>query len=479
MKLKKITRPFHFVIFGASGDLAQLKLFPALYELALQRRLPGSYCICGYARSALSDASFRKLFQESVIKTYGKQTNKKVLEDILQHLYYYQGQYEDPEDYRHLADELKKRQKGKRAETLAYLAVPPDVFKPIIQNLGSLKGRGIGPIRIILEKPFGDNEKSATELFHFTSRFFRMKDVYLLDHYLGKSPVQRILPLRYYNTLLDVLLKGKHIKSIQISALETVGVENRIGYFEKVGIIKDMVQSHLLQILSLFAMAIPYRREDDQVKREKVHILSALRYGDTPCGIVLGQYKGYKKLEGVQKNSKTPTFAAVRFFIDLMDWYRVPIYIRTGKQLNHKHTYIVVEFRKPPFYRKNEQIDCNRLIIELYPNEKIQIRLLDEVGKELGYREIINTASLACTGENYLVEHGKLILDAFLGIRSSFLSFEEIIASWKFVDSLMDCINNHRVPVLNYADGTEGPKEQHELTARDNNQWYDADHSSV
>lgn len=475
MEINKIKNPFSFIMFGASGDLARVMLFPALYELALQRRFPKKYTIYGFARSNFTDTEFRKLFRDSVIKKVGKDLNKTVLNDLLKKVFYHQGQYDQMKDYEALTQKMKTHRLGATVQNMAYLSIPPKIIHPVVENLAGIRPRLKNGIQIILEKPFGTDEKSATELFHFVSSYFEEKDVFLLDHYLGKTAVRSILTLRYTNTILDMLLKGKVISNIQISALETVGVGKRIGYFEDIGIVKDMIQSHLLQILALATMALPLKRDSSSVLREKINVLSALRYSDPPCGLVLGQYENYKFKKGVKKGSKTPTFAAVRFFIDLIDWYKVPIYIRTGKKLNHKHTYLVIEFKKQRFL-KGKDVDSNKLIIELYPKEKIQIRLVNQEGKVAGrQKELMSTESLACAGDECLGEHGRLILEAFLGDRTYFLSFEEIIASWKFVDRLMACATEHKTMVIQYESGSEGPKQQHELTRRDKFKWYDAD----
>ena len=474
MFLSKISHPFNLVIFGASGDLAKLKLFPALYELALQRRFPDHYVILGYGRSPMSEGDFRKEVSDSVLSAFGKKTDRKTLQGLLGHCHYFQGQYDQAADFKRMAQALSALHGGKTAETVAYFAVPPSVFKPIIERLAgarSLLGKGL---KIILEKPVGNSEESAIDLFHFTSRFFDPSEIFLLDHYLGKAAVQSILPLRYNNVILDTLLKGSRIANIQICALEEVGVDKRVGYFETVGIIKDMIQSHLMQILALFTMSLPVKPDHASIRRERVNLFSSLRYSDKPCGMVLGQYQSYKREKGVAKGSETPTFAAIRFFIDLLDWYQVPIYIRTGKRLRHKHTFVVVEFKKPAFQQNGKKTESNKLVIELFPEEKIQIRLVNEEGKMITkFREVISAESLACTGDDCLPEHGRLILDAFLDNRSHFLSFEEVIACWKFVDSLMACQKKHRIPVTHYEDGSEGPQAMHQLIRQDNFDWYD------
>ena len=475
MKLEKVEKTFNLIIFGASGDLASLKLFPAIYELALQKRFAKDFKIYGFARSQMDDKKFRQLFADSVKKHTDKKIfNQKILDELLEHVFYHQGSYDDKTDYETLAERLLKTHKNKKICNLAFFAIPPVVFKPVVRNLATVKKK-LGCMELILEKPFGQDRKSAGELFQFITNHFDKNDLYLIDHYLGKAAVRSILPLRYNNAILNLLLKGNAISNIQISALEKDGVEERIGFFDNVGTIKDMMQSHLLQILALLTMSMPVKQEVHNIRREKGDVLSALRR-DPKCGVVLGQYKSYKNQKGVKKGSKTPTFAALKFFIDLIEWYEVPIYIRTGKRLSHKHTYIVIEFKKPP-YAKNLDIEANRLIIELYPREKIQIRLVNDVGKEVPkYSQLISEESLACMGDNCLPPYANLILDALLRRDISFLSIDEILASWHFIDEINNHIRKKKIKVIEYKEESEGPSQQHELTRMDNNEWYDVKH---
>lgn len=475
MKLKKINKSLNFILFGASGDLAQLKLFPSLYELALQKRFAKPFTITGFARSNMTEAAFRKHFEKSLKAHVDKGLyDQKVVDELLNNVYYHQGQYDDPDSYQSLAVKLKKIQ-GRRVYNLAYLAVPPKLFKTIAEQLDKAHA-ALGETELMMEKPFGEDYQSAKKLFQLINQHFDKENLYLIDHYLGKAAVQSILPLRYNNTVLNLLLKGEAIANIQISALETVGVEERVGYFDAVGIVKDMVQSHLLQVLALLTMSMPVHPDMNSIRREKGNIMSALKYSDVGCGAVVAQYKSYRQLEGVDSESKTPTFAAFRCSIDLTDWYQVPIYIRTGKSLSHKHTYIVIEFKKPPFQEANKKLEANRLIIELYPHEEIQIRLVNDVGEESEHgRNLLSQESLACMGDDCLPAYGRLILDALLGNKNSFLSIDEILASWHFIDALTNCIKKRKTPLVYYKDGSEGPKEQFELTKQDGFEWYDPD----
>ena len=473
MHLEKIKSPFNLIIFGASGDLATLKIFPSLYELALQKRFPKTYTIHGYARSTMSEKQFRNHFKKGVKNNVDKLIyDEKVLNELLEHVHYQTGQYNEKNDFEALAEKIKDNSGGKKMHHLAFFAIPPVVFKTVIENLSHIKKTLGGKIDLMIEKPFGDDRKSAGKLFKFITNYFKKEELFLIDHYLGKPAVRSIFPLRYNNTVLNLLLNGEQISNIQIHALETTKVDERIGFFESVGIIKDMVQSHLLQILALLTMNMPVHQEVHSIRREKGDIISALRL-NSPKDVILGQYKGYREQEGVKKNSATPTFAALRLFIDLTKWYQVPIYIRAGKNLSHKHTYIVVEFKKPA-YQKKLAIDPNRLIIEMHPKEKIQLKLVNDLGKEVhNYTELITEESLACQGDDCLPPYASLILDAFLGRYTSFLSIDEILASWHFIDEVNHCIQKKNNKINGYDAQSQGPKKQHLLTKCDKNIWYD------
>ncbi len=476
MKLEKIKKRFNFIIFGASGDLSQIKIFPSLYALALQKRLPKDFAIYGYARSEMTHKQFRTHFKKSVKKHTDKLLyNEKVANDLLKHIFYHKGEYDSTKDFDRFASGLIEVHGGRKVHNLAFFAVPPIVFKPVVENLAGIKEKLGGNIELILEKPFGKDRKSAGDLFQFVSNHFKKENLFLIDHYLGKAAVRSIFPLRYNNAILNLLLKGDVIKNIQITAVETAGVDERIGFFDQVGIIKDMIQSHLLQILALLTMSMPIRRDVHSIRREKGDIISALRQ-DRKGGIVLGQYKGYKDRKGVKKNSDTATFAALRLFIDLTSWYKVPIYIRTGKKLSHKHTYIVIEFKKPA-YAIGSDAEANKLIIELYPKERIEMRLVNDQGKQVPkYSDLMTEESLACAGDDCLPPYANLILDAFLKRPVSFLSIDEILASWHFIDEIHKRIDSELISVKEYTPGSEGPEEQNELTEMDNNEWYDAKH---
>lgn len=470
MNIFRIKEPLLFTIFGASGDLAKLKLFPALYSLAEQKRLPKEFSIVGFARTPKTHKQFQKEFEKSVKAAVRSDLNATILKDLLQHVHYFTGQYDDLSSFHEYKSFLKKLTKSKKQPHLAYFSVPPQTFKPIIQNLGESKSSKNEDIRLIIEKPFGQDTRSATELYHFISRYFHESQAYLLDHFLGKSGVQSILNLRQTNRILNILLTGSEIANIQISALESIGIKERAGYFDQVGIIKDWIQSHLLQILALTTMNVPISDSAASLHREKNSILSAIKI---PQGnnIVIGQYEGYTKEKGIQKSSRTETFAAIKLLIDQGEWYKVPIYLRTGKKLNRKLTTVVVEFKKLAFQKDSEE--PNLLVIEIGPEERISIKLMNKYRTGSSpYESITTSKSIACSGDYCLPPHGLLLLDVIRGNKSSFLSFPEIIASWQVTEAMKSAIKRKKIRLEKYKQGSEGPKSQTQLLQQDGFNWH-------
>lgn len=476
MQLYREKNPFVFSIFGASGDLAKIKIFPALYSLAEQKRFPKEFWIFGYGRTELSQEAFRQQFEDSVRGRAESAIDEKVLQDLLSRVHYVAGQYDQQASFDHFAQEVLKKTKQAKVTNIAYLAVPPVAFKSIIELLAAVRKPLGEDLRIIIEKPFGQDEESAKQLYHHVSMFFPSEKTYLLDHYLGKDAVQSLLVLRYANSILNTLLNGQLISNIQITAFEDLSVANRISYFDQVGIIKDMIQSHLLQLMALLTMELPVEQESKSIHREKYAVLSALKMRGYEKGIAIGQHESYKKMKGVAKGSETTTFAAVRLFIDRQDWYHVPIYIRTGKMLNKKHTYVVVEFEKLPFQKKDKNVQTNKLIIELQPDAKVHLKLYTKHGgvkSEL--HDLTTSESIACYGDDCLPEHGRLLVDVFREDHSNFLSFEEIIATWRFTDKILNFIKKRDIKPVIYKDYSKGPDEQHILTSIDNLEWFEVD----
>jgi len=465
-----IKTPFALIIFGASGDLAKLKLFPAIYQLYISNKLPKEFHIVGYARTKMKQKEFQKEFEKAVKQKFRRSTNNKKLKSLIKHLSYVKGQYNSKNDFELLRKHISEISKKPSITKIAYFSVPPVAFKDIIQNLGETKRSPQEDTRLVIEKPFGQDTESARDLYHFVSRYFEETKIFLLDHYLGKTGVQSIMALRHSNRILNLMIKGSEIANIQVTAAEDIGVTDRVGYFDAVGTIKDMFQSHLLQILALITMSIPVSESAESIHKEKFSILSALKFIESEKNISIGQYKGYKSLSEVPKNSNTETFMAARLFIDRETWHNVPIYVRSGKMLHEKHTYVVITLKKFDFQPKDEE--PNRLVLELHPSERINIRFINKQLDEQ-YQTVITSDSLSCEGPECLPEHAVLLLDVLESNHTYFLTFPQIIATWQLTDRVIKLIKRKNIKPETYQPGSEGPKSQTNLTKLDKFTWFD------
>lgn len=475
MSLTIPKKPCLFTIFGASGDLAKNMIFPSLYQLAKAKGLPKECWFIGYARSTMTRDEFHAMVRKGV-EEHTEGVDQKVLKEMLSRTWYFSGQYNDKKDFEAYQEFIKKTTKKKGIAHIAYFSVPPNVYEDIVRNLAETRLSSGDDIRLVMEKPFGESTKTAERLYHFVSRYFTSDQFYLLDHYLGKPAVRSILQLRQANRILSHMMRGSEVANIQITACEKNGVEERAGYFDQTGITKDMIQSHLLQILALVTMSIPVRKNPENLQREKYSILSAL---ECPCdtkNLVIGQYKSYKRQDKKSSSGgpiyRAETFTALRLMLDREEWFRVPIYIRTGKKLHKKHTYVVIELKKYPFQSKKEE--PNRVILELQPEQKIHITLLNKHEGSDKYQQITTSDSIACDIEGgCLPEHATLLREIMMGEKLHFLSFPEIIASWRLVDEVHHIIQHEKIIMHTYPDGSPGPKEQHVLPEQDGFSWYD------
>ncbi|MDP4008702.1 MAG: glucose-6-phosphate dehydrogenase [Candidatus Peregrinibacteria bacterium] len=466
-----IKEAFIFTIFGASGDLAKLKIFPAIYELAWQKRLPKNYIIYGYARSEKTDEQFRKEFETSVKEKFGKEIDVTILEDMLSKVFYFAGQYNEKNDYEKFFKKLKEKETNSNTPLIAYYSTPPTVFNDISRNLAEFKNEF--PMRLVIEKPFGENEASARDMFAIIEENFEEDQVYLLDHYLGKESVQSITSMRYANSIINHLLKGELIKYIQITGIENIGIKERGKYFDEVGMIKDMIQSHLLQLLALITMSMPNNLNSQSIHREKYHILSALKF-DKENFLIKGQYESYKNEDEIAIDSKTETYAALKLCIDQTEWAEVPIYIRTGKMVDRKHTYITIVFKKLHFQEAIKDLKHNKLIIELQPKANVYFKITNKHGGTYEeYHQMAPSQSLECFGDDCLPEHGRLLMDILKDERRHFLSFNEVIACWHFIDNVLNEAKNQNLPLEIYKDGSRGPNGQNILLGEENNVWHE------
>lgn len=493
----KTTSPFSFVLFGASGNLAKLKIYPALYVLALKRRFPAEYAIVGYARTEMDDAGFRALVAES-IHAQMPEVNKKTLEEFLSHVHYCRGQYDKTEDFAALADMLAQIEKAcservpKPGEAsasgrvewvrLAYLSIPPNVFTSVLQNIcaGGVHKKG-GDFRCIVEKPVGHDLASFEALQGELTSCFGEEEVYLLDHYLGKEAVRNVYYLRFANPLLERLFKNTLIHHVEITASESLGLEGRAGYFDSTGTFRDMFQSHLLMMASLLTMHI--KDTDDLLQESRLNALSQFYLppaADMNELVLQAQYTtgnvrgetvaGYLQEDGVAEGSRANTYAALRLLSRESRWQGVPFYLRSGKRLGKKETRISLQFQEP--HAVGEGSSPNRLDIILQGEAGMRVFLQTKLGGTLPvFRPLILEDPLVCMGD-CLPEHGLLLLEAIHGMKHWFLTFEEVRTAWRLIDPVEAHLEKPETPLRPYPAGSNGPEAADAWIARDGIQWF-------
>lgn len=478
--------PAVIVIFGASGDLTQRKLIPALHTLGCEGFLPSSSHVLGVARSPLTNQAFRDRLFEGV-RDYSRADPGvcSQWEPFASRITYMPGEYDDPDTYRRLAKQLARleREKEINGNRLFYLATPPSLYSLIIRQLGkaglnhSPRGTRPGWTRIVVEKPFGYDLGTAHDLNAELHAVFQEDQVYRIDHYLGKETVQNILALRFANAIFEPLWNRSYIDHVQITVAEKVGVGHRAGYYDRAGVLRDMFQNHLLQLLTLTAMEPPVLFEADALRDEKVKVLRALRKGTRS---VRAQYHGYRNEEGTAPDSQTPTYALLRFFVDNWRWNGVPFYLRSGKNLASKKSEIAIQFKHVPhlFFPSSvrSEISPNVLSLCLQPDEGMHLRFeAKEPGSGMQTSSVDMTFHYAQKyGQTALPEaYERLLLDALLGDASLFARADEIELAWSIVDPILAGWSEPEAPPLAYYDaGSWGPVEADELLGEDGRAWH-------
>ncbi len=487
---------FTFVIFGATGDLTQRKLIPALFNLYLDGFLSRPFSVIGFARRDKSDAQFRAEMKAALAKFSRRQAdNPEQVERFLNGLSYVQGTFEGGEGYTRLKSRISEQAQtqGAAENVMYYLATPPDAFPQI---LGALHTHGLVSehgehepwSRIVIEKPFGHDAHSAGELNKMVHSVFAERQVYRIDHYLGKETVQNILVFRLANAIFEPLWNRRYIDHIQISVAESLGVGSRAGYFDEVGIIRDMIQSHIMQVFSLIAMEPPASFDATAIRDEKVKVLKSLRQipdEQLPAYSVRGQYGpgsiggeqvyGYRQEEGVPENSMTDSYVALKLHVDNWRWSGVPFYLRSGKRLPKRVTEVGIVFKAPPhmlFNRTgNPQTDTNVLRFRIQPQEGITLSFHAKMpGQEVRVSPVrmdfmYESAFEAATSEAY----ERLILDALTGDSTLFAREDEVELSWRLVDRIIS--SWRKEPLHLYEAGTWGPDAADEFLKKDGREW--------
>ncbi|HUJ19041.1 MAG TPA: glucose-6-phosphate dehydrogenase [Nitrospirota bacterium] len=489
----EVTPPAALIIFGASGDLAKRKLFPSLYRLYKHQMLADNFLILGTSRVEYSTGSFRAIVQDAVREAFPADFDQAVWDGFQAHVYYSTFDYGDLRSY--TADlvnilpalEQKHQTRGNR---IFYLAIPPQVFEAVINNLGraGLSRQDAGCSHVVIEKPFGHDLASARKLNQLVHTYFKESQIFRIDHYLAKETVQNILMFRFANAIFEPLWNQRYLDHIQITAAETLGVEHRAGYYEQAGIIRDMFQNHMYQLLCLTAMEPPSRFIAEQVHDEKAKVLRSLRRAPREQlleQVVIGQYgpgrfngravPGYREEEGVSRDSRTPTFAAMKLFVDNWRWHGVPFYLRSGKRLAARKTEISIHFRDVPFSMFPDSVTgpiaANTIVLMIQPDEGMSLTFQS---KQPGTKVCLSPVQMTYSYPRgvLLDAYEWVLLDCMLGDHMLFMREDSVELAWSTLMPLLDAIaSDTRAAIPVYPAGSDGPDEARRMIEGDGRFW--------
>ena len=490
--------PTVIVIFGASGDLTARKLLPAIYNLGVDHLLPTDFALFGFSRKELSQKVFRDGIKKNLEEFSRRPLQKDIWSNLSQKIFYHPGNYTDLDAFRLLAHEIEELEKkiGQPMQLLFYISTPPTVFEPILQNLGASKlaARNINTAlesKVIIEKPFGRDLKSAQHLNKTIRTHFSETQVYRIDHYLGKETVQDLLVQRFANSIYEPIWNFHHVECVQITVAEDIGVGTRAGYYNQSGALRDMVQNHTMQLLSLVAMEPPVSLDPEDIRNEKVKLLKAIqpiKLGYEKCDVVRGQYidglsqgkpvHGYLGEPDMPNESCTETYAAIRLFINNWRWQGVPFYIRSGKRMAHRVSEIAIQFKSAPGMLFNDtqrfNLTPNTLVMQIQPNEGTTLLINSKVpGLETRTQPVKMHFRYATTfGSDTPEAYERLIMDAMIGDSTLFIRGDETEASWKLITPILDFWQHcHKRGLEAYAAGSWGPLAAEHLLWEKKHEW--------
>jgi glucose-6-phosphate 1-dehydrogenase len=491
-RLPRIAGPSGLVIFGVTGDLSRKKLMPAVYDLSNRGLLPPGFSLVGFARRDWADEDFTQVVHDSVKAHARTPFREEVWRQLADGMRFVPGVFDDDDAFTTLRSTIEQldKERGTGGNFAFYLSVPPKFFPTVVRQLkkhGLSEAHGDSWRRAVIEKPFGHDLRSAQELNNIVHEVFPPDEVFRIDHYLGKETVQNILALRFANQLYEPVWNANYVDHVQITMAEDIGIGGRAGYYDGIGSARDVIQNHLLQLLALTAMEEPVSFDADALVTEKLKVLRAARLpADLARHTVRGQYAagwqggekvvGYLQEEGIDPDSTTDTYAALRLEIDNRRWAGVPFYLRTGKRLGRRVTEIAVVFQRAPYSpfdaTDTQELGHNALVIRVQPDEGVTVRFGSKVpGTQMEIRDV--TMDFAY-GESFTESspeaYERLLLDVLLGDANLFPRHQEVERSWEILDPVEEFWASHGRPEP-YTAGTWGPKAADEMLARDGRSW--------